>query len=91
MRIEQHQSKVSPVDVSPQLTCQAIYFIERMVRSNGFLQGAESGVRVNSVAPGPVDTPILEVIPREQLLHLVEASQLLSRITQPEEVRVNII
>lgn len=61
-----------------------------MVRWDGVLQGAEFGVRVNSVAPGPVDTPILEVIPRERLLHLVEASQLIPRITQPEEVRAKI-
>ncbi|CAM9432660.1 unnamed protein product [Laminaria digitata] len=61
-----------------------------MLMKYAAVEGAEVGVRVNSVAPGPVDTPILEVVPREKLLQLVEASQLMARITQPEEVRVQL-
>ncbi|CAN0491726.1 unnamed protein product, partial [Scytosiphon promiscuus] len=50
------------------------------------LQGAEFGVRVNSISPGGVDTPILEAVPRDHLLNMVAASQLMPRIIQPEEV-----
>ncbi|CAM9223256.1 unnamed protein product [Laminaria digitata] len=42
-----------------------------------------SDVRVNSVAPGPVDTPMQAGVPRETLLQGVEAVQLMTRITQP--------
>ena len=44
-------------------------------------------MRVNSVAPGPVDTPLVEGKPRQQITRLVEATQLIGRIAQPEEVR----
>lgn len=68
-------------------TCQA----HSPDRTNGslgdVLQGAEFGVRVNSVAPGPVDTPLLGGVPREQLTRSVETSQLIGRIAQPEEAR----
>lgn len=51
-------------------------------------QGAEVGVRVNSVAPGPVDTPLLGGVTREHLAKIAEAAQLIGRVTQPEEVWV---
>lgn len=52
------------------------------------MQGAEFGVRVNSVAPGPVDTPLLTTVPREQLDTMVDNLQLAGRVSQPEEVRI---
>lgn len=58
----------------------------------GLLQGAEFGIRVNSVAPGPVDTSLFRsAFPPEHLQPVVEASQLIARTTQPEEVRVELL
>lgn len=51
-------------------------------------QGAEFGVRVNSVAPGFVETPALTALPREHLDGILKTSHLIERLIQPEEVRV---
>ena len=51
------------------------------------LQGAESGVRVNSIAPGHVQTPTYGDMPYEGLVEITKTTQLIGRPTQPEEVR----
>lgn len=65
---------------------QEISMIDRMLRSGGVWQGAEFGVRANSVAPGHVETPLLATMPREDIDTSVQNSQLIERIIQPEEV-----
>eukprot|EP00904_Undaria_pinnatifida_P012052 jgi/Undpi1/7978/HiC_scaffold_24.g10450.m1 len=57
-----------------------------MLMKYAAIEGAEVGVRVNSVAPGPVDTPLLGGVTREHLAKVAEAAQLIGRVTQPEEV-----
>lgn len=52
-------------------------------------QGAASGVRVNSVVPGIVETPIYSGFPRDVLVDLAGATQVIGRPIQPEEVRNN--
>ncbi|GAA6031255.1 hypothetical protein JCM8097_005569 [Rhodosporidiobolus ruineniae] len=46
--------------------------------------GAE-GIRVNTVAPGPIETPMLEATPKEQWSTLSERA-MLGRLGKPEEV-----
>ncbi|CAN0457316.1 unnamed protein product, partial [Scytosiphon promiscuus] len=50
-------------------------------------QGAASGVRVNSVALGHVETPIYGDLPLEMLQGIVKSTQLIGRPIQPEEVK----
>eukprot|EP00904_Undaria_pinnatifida_P012051 jgi/Undpi1/7977/HiC_scaffold_24.g10449.m1 len=57
-----------------------------MLAKYAAIEGAEFGVRVNSVAPGHVDTPIVAPVPREELMRNIEASQLIGRLMQPEEI-----
>lgn len=47
-------------------------------------------MRVNSVAPGAVETPLLSAVPHEHLVKNAEISQLIGRIIQPEEVITDI-
>lgn len=52
-----------------------------------FFQGAASGVRVNSVVPGHVETPIYGDMPRDMLVGVTGTTQLIARPIEPEEVR----
>lgn len=51
------------------------------------LQGAESNVRVNAVAPGHVTTPIYGDVPDEALAGMSKANHIIERPLKPEEVR----
>lgn len=51
------------------------------------VQGAASGVRVNSVSPGHVETPIYGDMPVEMLTAISKTTQLIGRPIQPDEVR----
>lgn len=62
-----------------------------MHHSGCVMQGAEFGVRVNSVAPGHVDTPMVAAAPREDLIRSIEGTQLIGRIMQPEEVSAGLL
>ena len=50
------------------------------------LQGAASGVRVNSVSPGHVETPIYGDMPLEMLTNVTKTTQLIGRPIQSDEV-----
>lgn len=53
------------------------------------MENARYGITVNTVLPGPVDTPLLRRAVAdggEKLLHAMEASTLLNRLGRPEEV-----
>ncbi len=50
-------------------------------------QGAASGVRVNSVVPGHVETPIYGEMPRDMLVGITGTTQLFGRPIESEEVR----
>ncbi|GAB3607019.1 SDR family oxidoreductase [Conyzicola nivalis] len=54
----------------------------RLLTKNAALWWVEQGVRVNSVHPGFIDTPILEGAPREVLAATVP----MKRLGQPEEI-----
>ncbi|HEX2265307.1 MAG TPA: SDR family oxidoreductase, partial [Solirubrobacterales bacterium] len=49
------------------------------------MENARYGITVNSVAPGPVETPLLRRMP-PKAVDIVTASTLLRRLGQPEEV-----
>ncbi|CAM9633394.1 unnamed protein product, partial [Hapterophycus canaliculatus] len=57
-----------------------------MLMKYAAIEGAESGVRVNSVAPGHVETPIYGDMPREALVGVTQVTQLLKRPIKPEEI-----
>ncbi|CAN0205698.1 unnamed protein product [Pylaiella littoralis] len=57
-----------------------------MLVKYGAIEGAASSVRVNSIAPGHVETPIYGEMPRESLVAVSEMNQLIGRPIQSEEV-----
>ena len=50
---------------------------------------APRGIRVNAVAPGPTDTPIMQGIPDDWITSM-EASIPLGRMARPEEVAASV-
>lgn len=50
------------------------------------LEAAGNGINVNSVAPGPIDTPLTQSMPPGMLQKMVEESVPLRRLGQPEEI-----
>lgn len=50
-------------------------------------KGAASGVRVNSIVPGIVETPLAGEVPHDILAGMTGMTQLIARPIQPEEVR----
>jgi NAD(P)-dependent dehydrogenase (short-subunit alcohol dehydrogenase family) len=56
-----------------------------LLTRNAAIEFAASGVRVNVVVPGPVDTQLFDRLP-EELKRGVEASLPVGRVGQPEEV-----
>ena len=43
------------------------------------------GIRVNSVCPGPIHTPLIDAFPKENWTTMEEAT-LMNRLGQPEEI-----
>eukprot|EP00752_Nemacystus_decipiens_P011786 g10457.t1 len=57
-----------------------------MLMKYAAIEGAASGVRVNSVVAGHVETPIYGDVPREALVAVSGTTQLIANLIQPEEV-----
>eukprot|EP00752_Nemacystus_decipiens_P011774 g10447.t1 len=57
-----------------------------MLMKYAAIEGAASGVRVNSVAPGHVETPIYGEIPHDTLVGITGTTQLIARPIQSEEI-----
>ncbi|CAM9415679.1 unnamed protein product [Ectocarpus fasciculatus] len=58
-----------------------------MLMKYAAIEGAASGVRVNSVSPGHVETPIYGEMLRETLVDVTGTTQLIARPIKPEQVR----
>eukprot|EP00903_Cladosiphon_okamuranus_P008986 g8596.t1 len=75
--------------VNPVFTGAGIYAASKaaaeMLMKYAAIEGAASGVRVNSVAPGITETPMVEA-PPEALVTVTETTHLIGRPVQPEEV-----
>ena len=54
-----------------------------------FHQGGPSGVRVNSIAPGLIDTPMVSDMTPEIKEYIVKNHQLIDRMIKPEEVKTS--
>eukprot|EP00752_Nemacystus_decipiens_P011779 g10451.t1 len=57
-----------------------------MLMKYAAIEGAASGVRVNSVTPGHVETPIYGEMPRDMLVGITGATQLLARPIESDEI-----
>eukprot|EP00903_Cladosiphon_okamuranus_P015715 g14507.t1 len=57
-----------------------------MLMKYAAIEGAASNVRVNSVAPGHVDTPIYGEMPHDALVGITGTTQLIARPIQSEEI-----
>jgi 3alpha(or 20beta)-hydroxysteroid dehydrogenase len=64
----------------------ATKFAVRGMTKVAALELATSGIRVNSVHPGVVRTPILEVAPGLDLAAMIEPSVPMRRVGSPEEI-----
>lgn len=58
---------------------------------NAALEHAESGVRVNSVGPGFIKTPLVEDAMDEETLKFLQGKHALNRLGRPEEVAALIV
>lgn len=74
--------------------CNICLYVKLLNKTNivllgGFsvVQGSEVGVRVNSVAPGHVETPIYGDMPKESLVAVSQMTQLIGRPATSDEVR----
>lgn len=54
------------------------------------LEYAEKGIRVNSVSPGYIDTPLLAEAP-EELKQLLVSRHPIGRLGQPEEIAAAVL
>ncbi|CBN74948.1 short-chain dehydrogenase/reductase SDR [Ectocarpus siliculosus] len=74
----------------PGLTGAGMYSASKaaaeMLMKYAAIEGAASGVRVNSVAPGLVETPIFGDMPVDTLVAFAGATQLVPRPCAPEEI-----
>eukprot|EP00752_Nemacystus_decipiens_P011780 g10452.t1 len=57
-----------------------------MLMKYGAIEGAGSSVRVNSVVPGHVETPIYGEMPRDMLVGVTGTTQLIARPIQSQEI-----
>jgi cyclopentanol dehydrogenase len=57
----------------------------RLLTKSAALQYAPDKIRVNSIHPGAILTPMLDIVPAEELKPIIDATPL-KRAAQPEEV-----
>eukprot|EP00904_Undaria_pinnatifida_P012047 jgi/Undpi1/7973/HiC_scaffold_24.g10445.m1 len=80
----------SRVSTGPAMNGGGVYAASKagadMLMKYAAVEGAASGVRVNSVAPGHVETPIYEGMPTEMLNEVAKANHLIGRPIQPDEI-----
>ena len=58
----------------------------RLMTKNAAIRYANEGIRVNSVHPGFIDTPMVEVVKGTAMEKAIEASTPLGRMGRPEEI-----